>query len=45
MNGSGRPVGRPAAIHCPFCGAATNCDDDIEELHFCFSCGAEMDGE
>lgn len=32
-------------LECPFCGAATNCDDDIEELHFCFSCGAEMGSE
>lgn len=32
-------------LECPFCGAATNCDGDIEELHFCFSCGAEMECE
>lgn len=30
-------------LECPFCGAATNCDGDIEELHFCFSCGARLE--
>lgn len=29
-------------VECPFCHSATNCDDNIDELHFCFSCGAEM---
>ena len=31
-------------VECPFCHSATNCDD-ISELHFCFSCGARMEGE
>ena len=31
-------------LECPFCGAATNCDGDEPELHFCFSCGAKMIG-
>jgi len=31
-------------LECPFCGAATNCDGDESELHFCFSCGAQMEG-
>ena len=31
-------------VKCPFCGSATNCYDDIDELHYCFSCGAEMGG-
>ena len=31
-------------VECPFCHSATNCDDNIDELHFCFSCGAKMDG-
>lgn len=31
-------------LECPFCGAATNCDGDESELHFCFSCGAKMIG-
>lgn len=31
-------------LECPFCGAATNCDGDESELHFCFSCGAKMKG-
>ena len=29
-------------VECPFCDHATNCDDNIEELHFCFFCGAEL---
>ena len=29
-------------VECPFCEHATNCDDNIEELHYCFSCGAEL---
>jgi Lar family restriction alleviation protein len=32
-------------VECPFCHSATNCDDNISELHFCFSCGARMDVE
>ena len=31
-------------LECPFCGASTNCDGDESELHFCFSCGAKMEG-
>lgn len=30
-------------VECPFCHSATNCDDNIDELHFCFSCGAKME--
>lgn len=29
-------------VECPFCGMATNCDGNKEELHFCFNCGADM---
>jgi len=29
-------------VECPFCHNATNCDGDKDELHFCFSCGADM---
>ena len=29
-------------VECPFCGHATNCEDDIDELHYCFYCGARM---
>ena len=32
-------------VECPFCHSATNCDGNKEELHFCFSCGAEMKGD
>ncbi len=30
-------------VECPKCGSATNCDGNINDLHFCFSCGAEME--
>ena len=30
-------------VECSECGSATNCNGDINELHFCFSCGAKMD--
>ena len=29
-------------VECPFCHNATNCDRNKDELHFCFSCGADM---
>lgn len=29
-------------VECPFCGHATNCEDNIDELHYCFYCGARM---
>lgn len=32
-------------VECPFCYSATNCDDNKDELHFCFSCGADMRGK
>lgn len=32
-------------VECPFCHNATNCDENKDELHFCFSCGADMRGE
>ena len=31
-------------VECPFCHSATNCDWNKDELHFCFSCGADMRG-
>ena len=30
-------------VECSNCGSATNCDGNIADLHFCFSCGAEME--
>ena len=30
---------------CPFCHSATNCDGDIAELHYCFNCGAKLEGD
>ena len=32
-------------VECPFCHSATNCNDNKDELHYCFSCGAELRGE
>ena len=32
-------------VECPFCHSATNCDGNKDELHFCFSCGADLRGE
>lgn len=29
-------------VECPFCHEATNCEDNIKELHFCWNCGADM---
>ena len=32
-------------VECSECGSCTNCDGNIADLHFCFSCGAEMERE
>ena len=32
-------------VECSNCGSATNCDGNIADLHFCFSCGAEMESK
>ena len=32
-------------VECPFCGHATTCEDNIDELHYCFYCGARMEAE
>ena len=32
-------------VECSECGSCTNCDGNIADLHFCFSCGAEMESE
>lgn len=29
-------------VECPICNSATNCDGNIEELHFCWKCGAKL---
>jgi hypothetical protein len=29
-------------IECPFCGSATTCEDNIDELHYCWNCGAHL---
>lgn len=31
-------------VECPFCEHATNCEGNIAELHYCFWCGASMEG-
>ena len=31
-------------VQCPFCGSLTTCEDNIDELHYCFNCGARMGG-
>lgn len=31
-------------VECPFCHSATTCDGNKDELHYCFSCGADMRG-
>ena len=32
-------------VECPFCGSATTCDDNKDELHYCWNCGADMRGD
>lgn len=32
-------------VECDQCRSATNCDGDIEELNYCWHCGAKMDGK
>ena len=32
-------------VECPFCHSATNCEDNKDELHYCFSCGARLENE
>ena len=32
-------------VECPFCGHATNCEGNIDELHYCWNCGAKMTKE
>lgn len=29
-------------VECPFCHEATNCEDNKDELHYCWNCGAKM---
>jgi DNA-directed RNA polymerase subunit RPC12/RpoP len=33
-------------VECPFCGHLTNCEckEEVWRLHYCFHCGAEMEG-
>ena len=29
-------------VECPFCEHLTTCEDNIDELHYCWNCGAKM---
>lgn len=29
-------------VECPFCEHLTTCEDNIDELHYCWNCGADM---
>ena len=29
-------------VECPFCEHLTNCEDNIDELHYCWNCGAKL---
>lgn len=29
-------------VECPFCNCLTTCEDNIDELHFCWNCGAKL---
>ena len=29
-------------VECPICGCLTNCEDNIDELNYCWNCGAKM---
>ena len=31
-------------VECPLCGYLTACEGNIEDLHYCFWCGAKMEG-
>lgn len=31
-------------VECPFCGSATTCEGNKDELHYCWNCGAKMKG-
>lgn len=41
-HGEWRDFSEDGYVECPFCEHATTCDDNIDELHFCFFCGAEL---
>ena len=29
-------------VECPFCEHLTTCEDNIDELHYCWNCGAKL---
>lgn len=29
-------------VECPVCGHLTNCESNIDELHYCWNCGTKM---
>lgn len=42
QHGEWRDFSDEGYVECPFCEHATTCDDNIEELHYCFFCGASL---
>lgn len=42
LHGEWRDYSDEGFVECPFCEHATTCDDNIDELHYCFFCGADM---
>ena len=43
--GHWRDYSEDGYVECPFCEHATNCEDNIDELHYCFYCGAELSAD
>ena len=41
-HGEWRDYSNEGYVECPFCGSATNCEDNKDELHYCWNCGADM---
>ena len=48
MNAYARPKGEwidhseDGYVECPICEHLTTCEDNIDELHYCWNCGADM---
>ena len=43
--GHWRDYSEDGYVECPFCEHATTCEDNIDELHYCFYCGAELSAD
>ena len=35
--------GEDGYVECPICGRLTTCEGNIEDLHYCFWCGARLE--